>query len=87
MSAITALSKPAAAGRVRRRQSHVAVDVLESVSGTGHRQVGVQDKLESTRSLVIMKPVFAGLEGEEAIFPGERRAAKEHKSPNAQTTG
>lgn len=62
------------------RVSYVAVYVLQCVSGIGHRQVSVQYKLQSTRSLIIMKAIFAGLEGEEAIFPDERRAAKEHKS-------
>lgn len=59
--------------------SYVAVDVLECVSSVGHRQVSVQYKLQSARSLVIVKAIFAGLKGKEAVFPEEEPAAKDNR--------
>lgn len=53
--------------------SHVAVYVLQSVSGVGHRQICVQDEAQAAGRLVVMEAVLAGLKGQEALLPAERQ--------------
>ena len=67
--------------------SYVAVDVLQCLSGVGHRQVCVHDKLQSTGSLVVMKTVLAGLKGQEAVLPEDTQAAKDHRQVRVRQTG
>ena len=67
--------------------SHVAVYVLQSVSGVGHGQICVQDEAQAAGRLVVMEAVLAGLKGQEALLPAERqqfRTADRYKQIDRQ---
>ena len=66
--------------------SYVAVYVLQSLSGVADGQVCVQDKLQSTGSLIVMKTILAGLKGQEAVLPEDRQAAKDHRQETGRWT-
>ena len=66
--------------------SYVAVYVLQSLSGVADGQVCVQDKLQSTGSLIVMKTILAGLKGQEAVLPEDRQAAKDHRQEGDRQT-
>lgn len=65
--------------------SYVTVDVLQCFSGIGHGQVCVHDKLQSTWSLVVMKTIFAGVKGQEAVLPEGAGAAKDNSDRGGDT--
>lgn len=65
--------------RHRLHASHIAVDLLQRLSGVGHRQVSVHDKPQPTGSLVVMEAVLACLKGQEAVLPAVRQAAKDNR--------
>lgn len=52
--------------------SYVAVNVLQRLSGVGHRQVSVHDELQPAGSLVVVETVLTGLEGQETVLPEDR---------------
>lgn len=65
--------------RHRLHASHIAVDLLQRLSGVGHREVSVHDKPQPTGSLVVMEAVLACLKGQEAVLPAVRQAAKDNR--------
>lgn len=66
-----------------RLLSYIAIDVLQRLSGVGHREVSVHNKPQSTGSLVVMEAVLACLKGQEAILPEDRQAAKDHRQADS----
>lgn len=56
--------------------SYIAVDLLQRLSGVGHREVSVHDKPQPTRGLVVVEAILAGLKGQEAVLPEVGKAAK-----------
>lgn len=63
----------------RLHMSHIAVDLLQRLSGVGHREVSVHDEPQPTGSLVVMETVLACLKGQEAVLPAVEQVAKDSR--------
>lgn len=58
--------------------SYIAVDLLQRLSGVGHREVSVNNESQPTGSLVVVEAILACLKGQEAVFSEVRQAAKDN---------